>query len=67
MYGQEIFWDPEERDRPKCFVASKASSGDFAVVLFSIGMPYYAKPKDGQSWSVIPETLPATYQVEEVH
>ena len=61
-----MFRDPEECDGQKFFAASKAS-GDFAAVLFSVGMPYYAKPKDGQSRSVVPETPPATYQVEEVH
>ena len=51
----------------KCFAASKASSGDFTAVLFSVGVPYYTKPKEGQSRSVVPEAPPATYQVEEVH
>ena len=33
----------EERHGLNCLAASKASSGDFAAMLFGVGMPYYTK------------------------
>ena len=40
----------EECDGLNCFAASKASSGDFAAMLFGVGMPYCAGPRVGESW-----------------
>jgi hypothetical protein len=47
--------------------ASKASSGDFAAMLFGVGMPYYVEPRVGQSRLAVPGTPGATYRVEQVH
>jgi hypothetical protein len=45
--------------------ASKASSGDFAAMLFGVGMPYYKKPGVGRL--AVPKTTLATYRIEQVH
>ena len=56
-----------EQDGLNCLAASKASSGDFAAMLFGVGMPYCGNPRDGQPLLVVPETPVATYRVKEVH
>ena len=66
-YSQKMFRNPGELDGLNCLAASKASSGDLAAMLFGVGIPYYANPRDGKSWLAIPETPFATYRVEEVH
>ena len=67
LYGKSGSRIPGEHDRLNCLAASKASSGDIAAMLFGVGMPYYARPRVGQSWFVIPKAPLATYRIEEVH
>jgi hypothetical protein len=67
LYRQEKFWGSEERNGLNCLAASKASSGDFAAMLFGVGIPYYTITGVGESQLTIPNFPLTTHRVEQVH